>query len=453
MPSIHRQLVVILLIAFVLIWSGVAAITYANVRAQVETRSDEQLAQTAEVLWLLYSAPRAGGAGTMPREDAYAHRIISRFGINYAFQVWDSRELLARSANAPETGMADGYGPSAGTIGDVRWRFYYRVDALRGLDVIVGNVQADRNRVVWSLVLGTVWPLLAGLPLLAMLIIGAVARGLRPLRAVAESLSDRRPDTLEPITEDGVPREITPLTRALNELLARVQSAITGERRFTANASHELRTPLAALKTQAQLALRADSEVTRSKALEGMVAGVDRATRLIEQLLTLARLDPDSTLDAAEPMDISRIAADTVAAEKATARARHVDLRLRATKAILIGQPAAVSVLLRNLVDNAVRHCPPGALVEVLVETTDESVILTVSDDGPGIPRDDREQVYDRFYRRMGQSATGSGLGLSIVARVAEVHGATIELEDARTGPAAAAGRPGLRVRVAFPRH
>lgn len=449
--SIRRRLLVTLLVAFTVIWAVVVAITYLNVREQVTARSDERLAQTAQVLWLLYAAPRGTDTPAARPHDAYARHLVSRFGISYAFQVWNGRELVARSANAPATRMAGGYGPSTGALGDDDWRFYYRVDALSGLDVIVGNDLADRHRAVGALVLGTVWPLLAGLPLLAVLIVGAVSSGLRPLRDVADGLAQRRPNTLDLMPEQGAPREVVPLIRALNGLLERVQMAVAGERRFTADASHELRTPLAALKTQAQLALRADSEATRRQALNGVVAGVDRATHLVEQLLTLARLDPDAAAVDAKPVDLAEIAEAVIAEQESNARSRGIDLMLRASPAPLAGHPAALGLLIRNLVNNAIRYTPQGGSVEVAVHAVAEVVELIVSDDGPGIPEGERARVFDRFYRRPGASVPGSGLGLSIVARVAEVHHATIMLEDALAEPKPGGAGRGLRVRLRFP--
>jgi len=443
-PSIRSRLLVALLTAFVGVWAVAVFLTYLNVREQVTVRFDEQLARNAQVLWLWYDTAEQPEALSA---EPYAERFLARFGVEQAFQVWNGNRLVARSANAPAGRMASGYAASTGELGGEPWRFHYRVDALRGLDVIVGTRLAERSDLVRSLVLGMVWPLLAGLPLVAVLIVLAVGAGLRPLRRVAEGLALRSPDALEPLTEAAVPREVQPLTRALNELLARLDRALDGERRFTADASHELRTPLAALKTQAQNALRAPTDAERREVLEALIAGVDRASRLVEQLLVIARLDPEAAAEGREPAQLHALAADVLADLDATARARGVELVLQAVPSIVQGRPAALAVMLRNLVDNAIRHSPQGAVVEVAVAPVNGGVELTVSDAGEGIPAEQRARVFDRFYRRLGQTEAGSGLGLSIVRRVAELHEAEVSLEDAR----ADALPPGLRVRVRFP--
>ena len=448
MPSIRRRLLVTLLAAFAVIWASVVVITYANVRDQVEERFDDQLAQTAQVLWLLFARARA--AGTSAPEDLYAGRIIARFGVHYAFQVWDGLELVARSANAPERRMASGYGASDGAIDGEPWRFYYRVDALRGLDVIVGNALADRQSVVGALVFGTVWPVLAGLPVLALLVILGVHRGLEPLRSIARSIAERDADSAKPIPTQHAPREVSPLVRALNELLGRLHARIERERHFTADASHELRTPLAALRAQAQVAQRAETDADRRQALDKLIAGVDRATHLVEQLLTLAGLDPDNPHENAARVDLKAVAEEAMAELDGAARRRNVNLALRGEPSVVRGRSAALSVLLRNLVDNAIRHSPAGSTVDVSIETIGDTVILSVRDQGPGIPAEDRERVFDRFYRRLGTQTDGSGLGLSIVARVAEVHRAHGSLEAAEPGPAGDQS-PGLAVIVRFP--
>lgn len=437
MPSLRRRLLAVLLTTFAAVWATAVAFIYFDVRDQLERRFDEQLAQTARVLWLLYAD---GSIGNEP----YANRTLSQFGVENAFQVWDGRTLLARSANAPEHRMADGYGATSGVIDGEPWRFFYRVDALRGLDVIVGNRMAERRGVVLSLVLGTVWPLLAGLPVLALLVLLAVTQGLRPLRRLADDLSRRGQDVLEPVDEQGVPREIQPVVGALNGLLERLDQALERERRFTADASHELRTPLAALKTQAQAAQRAHTDLERQQALTAVIAGVDRASRLVEQLLTLARLDPEDAAEGVAAVDLEALAAEVIADADAAARARGVEvvLQARSAPAVVEGRPGALAVLIRNLLDNAIRHSPRGGTVTVGLDRHQDGIDLTVRDQGPGIPPPSRARVFDRFHRLPGTSG-GSGLGLSIVARIAELHEARIVLEDPPQGP-------GLLVRVQF---
>ncbi len=446
MPSMRRHLLVTLLCAFAAVWALSVGLTYLNVRDQVGARLDEQLARTAQVVWMWQSTAGVDAPGT----DPYVARLLARFGVEQAFQVWDGTRLRMRSANAPEQRMASSYGASSGRLGTEPWRFYYRVDALRGVDVIVGSRLRERQAMILSLVLGTVWPLLFGLPLLALFIVVAVSRGLRPLDRLANELAGRRADALEPLADAGLPREVKPMTRALNGLLARLAAVLDRERQFTADASHELRTPLAALQIQAQRALRATSESDRRDALEGVAVGVQRAARLVDQLLTLARLDPDQAPADRETVDLHPVAAQALADADPAARARGVELTLQvesATATEVSGEPAALQVLIGNLVNNAIRHSAPGATVAVAIAAHGQRVELVVSDSGDGIPAAERERIFDRFYRGPGQVGEGSGLGLSIVARVAHGHGADVVLEDAVAG----ARPPGLRVRVRFP--
>lgn len=452
MTSLRRRLLVTLLAAFGVVWLVAVLITYLNVRERVEERFDDELARNSQVLWLLFAASGASGAGIV-EQDPYASRVLRRFGVNHAFQVWYGTELIARSSNAPEQRMAHGVGLSTGTIDGEPWRFFYRVDALRGLDVIVGNALADREGLVRSLVLGTVWPLLAGLPVVALLIVLAVQRSLRPLDAIAAAIRRRDADDFTPIADRAVPREIRPLTDALNALLERIRATFERERRFTANASHELRTPLATLKTQAQLALKSRTDAEREQALQGVIGAVDRAAHLVDQLLTLARLDPSAVSDGLERVDLASLAGEVIADLDRFARLRNVEVALDAEPAAMAGRPAALAVLLRNLIDNAIRHSPSGGAVNVTVHAREGFVELTVTDQGPGIPPEERERVFQRFYRGPSNATDGSGLGLSIVARVVEDHHGNIALEDAAPPDAAAsAGRgPGLRVVVRFP--
>lgn len=229
---------------------------------------------------------------------------------------------------------------------------------------------------------------------------------------------------------------------ALNGLFGRVDRAMENERRFTADAAHELRTPLAALTAQAQVALRAQNAAERDHAIRQVEAGARRASHLVEQLLTLARLDPAAApAFAAVPLDV--LATEICADHAPAALAKQITLELDAPERVLVvGQDAMLRVLLRNLVDNAIRYTPSGGKVGVGVTAQKDAVILSIADDGPGIPAPEREKALHRFHRLAGQDIEGSGLGLSIVARIVELHGARLELGDREDG------HPGLVVRV-----
>jgi len=287
-------------------------------------------------------------------------------------------------------------------------------------------------------------PLWFSLPLLGLLLWIAVARGLRPLVKLTREVEQRDPDNLAPLDAETAPREVVPLIERLNRLFARIAASIQKERRFTADAAHELRTPVAAIKAQAQVARAASGEAERIHALDNAILGCDRAAHLIEQLLTLSRVD---TLDGgvAEPCPLRSIAAEVIAALAPAALERGVRLELPEGNDVaeVRGNPALLRVLLRNLLDNSIKHTAPGTSVQVSITREAGGICLSVIDDGPGIPEQDREKVSERFYRPMGTQASGSGLGLSIVKRIAEVHDASLQIMPVSEGR-------GLRVTVIF---
>lgn len=282
-------------------------------------------------------------------------------------------------------------------------------------------------------------PLLFGLPVLGGWIWFATWRGLKPLDEVAAELGKRAPERLDPVVPATAPREVRPLLEALNALFARVDRAMQNERAFTADAAHELRTPLAAIATQAQVAARARDAAERDHALAQLTASARRASHLVEQLLTLARLDPAAGLPKTE-LRLDALAAEVCADQGAAALEKNIALELEAPQPVTInGNDAMLRVLLRNLIDNAVRYTPTDGKVSVRVTANS----LVVADSGPGIPAAQREDALRRLHRLAGQEIEGSGLGLSIVARIAELHGANLELADG-------IGQPGLSVRLVF---
>ena len=319
-------------------------------------------------------------------------------------------------------------GPGFATVAtrDGPWRVYSVLAA--GELVQVAQPLSVRDELAASLALRTIVPWLVAMPLVALLLWFAIARALAPLDRVAAAVSRRNPRELAPLAATGWPREVEPLVEALNALLGRLDAALAAQRTFVADAAHELRTPLTAVHLQAQLAARATGEAERGAALAAMKGGLARATRLAEQLLALARAD-DAPAAPARTVDLAVIARGVVAEQAAVAAARDVDLGLVATldhPVAVSGDAAALTTLLSNLVDNAVRYTPAGGEVDVVVETRDGRPVLAVRDTGPGIPAAEREHVFERFARGREASAPGSGLGLAIVRRIADAHGARV---------------------------
>jgi two-component system OmpR family sensor kinase/two-component system sensor histidine kinase QseC len=254
---------------------------------------------------------------------------------------------------------------------------------------------------------------------------------------------ERDSQSLAPLAETGLPDELAPLVHALNELLARLAQSFDHQRAFVADAAHELRSPLTALKLQLGLLERAADEAARGAAQKSIGEGIERAAWLVEQLLALARNEPGAPALPMPQVDLAEIARGALAATVPLALAKGSVFDLQADAPLPVrGDAASLTALVRNLVDNAVRHGPPGSRIEVRVARQGGAAVLTVDDAGPGIPPQDRERVFDRFFRRDPSAADGSGLGLAIVRRVAERHGATVTLGESPLG--------GLRAEVRF---
>lgn len=449
MNSIRRRVLSMALGVFVLGWLVVALMSYRSARHEVEELLDAELVQSARVVLglTLHEIDEEGAAGAQRQLPVVIQRALTghKYEDKLSFQIWIGNTPLLKSPNAPLNPLASGPGFRNARVGDATWRVFSLPDTQRNVRIDVAQHMDVRNELVRDIVRDLSWPLLLTLPVLALAFGAAIARGLRPLAATAKEIARRSPQQLAPLALDNVPVELRPLVEELNRLLARLRTALEGERRFTANASHELRTPLAGLKAQAQVALRAEDAGQRQQALNQIVHGVDRATHLLEQLLALARLDPDHAAANYAPLALAQLAREVLAELAPAALAKRIALALdtqghdgvRANR-------TAIAVLLRNLVDNAIRYSPAGGAVAVHIAGDQGRVRLTIRDHGPGIPAAQRAAALERFQRLAGNGEPGCGLGLSIVKRIAELHDARLELADPPAGD-------GLEVRVEFP--
>ena len=310
----------------------------------------------------------------------------------------------------------------------------------------VAQDMAVRRNMASNMALRTVGPIAIMMPILMLVVWWVVSGSLEPVARVRSQVAARQADDLSPVSETGLPDEVLPLVQELNLLFGRVKTAFDAQQHFVADAAHELRTPLAALKLQALSLERAESSEARQLAIGRLTAGIERATRLVEQLLVLARQEASAASGArSETVDLSDIARRTVADMAGAAQGKGIDLGLqRADAACVNGQSDALTIMLRNLVDNALKYTPAGGTVDVEVSAAIKGATICVEDSGPGIPAEERERVFDRFYRIAGSEASGSGLGLAIIKAIAERHGGTLALaQSARLG--------GLRVTVWLP--
>ncbi|KFF77973.1 sensor protein QseC [Serratia marcescens] len=359
-------------------------------------------------------------------DDALAFAIFDR----------DGKMLLNDGENGADflfDGEREGFTDGERKGDDDSWRLVWLTSPDGRYRIVVGQEWDYRRDMALGMVTGQLVPWLATLPVLMLLIALMVGRELRPLRAVAAGLRRRAPDDAMPLDARQVPTEVRPLVDALNALFARINALLVRERRFTSDAAHELRSPLAALRVQTEVVqLAGDDAPMREHALDNLTVGIDRATRLVDQLLTLSRLDSLSDLAELAPIDWNDLVTMTLAEQDRQAHAAGVKLRYehRGTPPPRQGETLLLSLLLRNLLDNAVRYTPQGGVVTVTLSERS----LTVEDDGPGVTAEHLARLGERFYRPPGQEQTGSGLGLSIVQRIAGLHGLQISFANRPAG-------------------
>ncbi|MCL4798650.1 MAG: sensor histidine kinase N-terminal domain-containing protein [Burkholderiales bacterium] len=437
--SLRGRLLALLLAGFALAWAAVAVTSVLDARHEIGELFDAQLVESAQLLLAqVRHEPDELEVEDRPLGHRYQRALV--------FQVSDRRgRVVLRSAGAPSEalgGRGEGFG--AQVAAGERWRTYALVDERHRVRVVVGERADVRAALARRIALGMLTPLAYALPAFGLLIWVGVGRSLRPLDRLAREVEGRAAENLAEVEARGAPREVVPLVGALNRLFARVREAFEKERRFTDDAAHELRTPLAAIKTHAQVALAAREAAERDRALASIVQGADRTAHLAGQLLTLARVEAGAGPAESAPVHLRRAAADAVAELAPWALDKGVEVALEdGPDATVRGNAALLDVMLRNLVDNAIRYTPAGGAVRVRVRFENGRPSCEVEDTGPGIPADERARVLERFYRVLGSAEEGSGLGFSIVRRVAERHGASLHLADG-------AGGKGLRVRVEF---
>lgn len=528
MRSIRSRTLVLVLGLLAVALSVISYVSYRDARHEIEELFDAVLAQQARLLAGMIPADMAPDArlalqqaldgavvgtstqGADEADDEEARPLGHEYESKLGFVVLDDAgNSLLQSASAPvgalerllaelaRTGEAGGASGALASVGarlagyhtvsmpDGDWRLFVLQDARDRQWILVGERQDVRGELVGKITLRSVLPDLVGLPLVGLLVWLAIGWGLRPLRVMVRRLKQRDPDKLSPLEVGDVPQELEPMVASLNRLLLQVTTLLERERRFVAYAAHELRTPLAVLRIHAQNALQAPDPADRDGALHQLEGGIDRATRVVAQLLTLARLEPDAGSRRMEQVDLLALARQELAELTPLALERGQELALEAGEGEegeegeaasrggeraegrsgdenekgaavdmdaeagrngadfrLVADAPGVGILLQNLVSNAVQHTPPGGRIRVVLEADAAAVVLRVQDSGPGVPPELRGKVFERFFRVGGGS--GAGLGLSIAARIVELHHGTISLGDSPLG--------GLEVWVRLPR-
>ncbi|MGP8473273.1 ATP-binding protein [Burkholderia sp. PR2] len=444
--SLHGRLLTLVPAVVLGVWLSTLMLTWLDAQREIDRLLDGHLAQAAALL----VAQQARG----PDDDdnAIDAPILHPYGPRVAFQVFHDGRLGLHSENAPAkpmvapelTGRDRASGFWTVVIDGNAWRVFVVHGVRSDVQVFVGERIASRESILRAVMRSAFWPMAAALPLLVLAIGWAVRRGTAPLRDFGRVLARRNPQALDPIRPDRTPLEMRSMLDALNRLFERIRTVMDAERRFTADAAHELRTPIAAVKAQAQVAMAEPDDERRRHALRGVLEGCDRAARLVDQLLLLSRLDAGALTDRA-PVDVSALAKRVVAEAAPRSIGKRQRLELDAPSPCVVGgnEPLLESMV-RNLVDNAIGYSPPQAHISVSVCRREGHTVLRVEDGGPGIGDDDLHRLGERFFRPQGARPGGSGLGWSIVRRIAAAHDADIEV-----GRSPALG--GLRVVVSWP--
>lgn len=455
--SLRRRLIAILLGLTLVTWLIFVVVTVVHARQLMIEQIDERLAHYVNMsqytLQGVMSDPvvRDHFEKRSVREtSAGLTRVAGPGGEvrEHALNLWFGRRQVLVGSNAvkfPEP-QAEGILTTALGEGDDEsdWRILYRHDPAANVWLAAGvDMQHARNVVIatfWRLTL----PLSVILPITAAILLLGVGRGLRPLDELAEKISLRKPHALDPIDIEEAPREIKPVVRSLNELLDRLQRALASEHRFTSNAAHELQTPLTAIKAEVQRCQRRVKDEDSRVMLERISVRVSRAATTVEQLLTLARLDPDQEFQR-ERVDLGDLVIDVMAEVGPIAMDRGIEMQLDdSAKLYVDGNAEWLKIGVRNLLVNALNYSPSPGEVEVRLELQDNVPKLIVANDCEPIPEKEFARLCDRFYTSPGTRNHGSGLGLSIVERIAELHGAELRLDRWRDDR-------GFRAEVRFP--
>ncbi len=460
MRSIRATLLFTLLSTLIVLMAAAGWLSYRAGLQEAGEMFDARLVQSTRVLVSLVDEPlsdlndfpgepivlkgwhgRAEGVG-----EALAFRDGHAYENKLAFQVWDAQgHLLLRSDSAPSTPLAErvsGYADVV--IEEAAWRAF-TLRSPEGRWFQSAERSDIRDELAADIAEGTLLPLLLSLPLMALLIWASVALATRSLRRLSAEIGERDPERLSPLDPARVPRETRGLVDAINGLLRRLNAALVRERHFVADAAHELRTPISALKVHADNARLSAGALERESAQALLAGSIERIERLVGQLLSLSRAENIGSLRERKPLRLDALVLSESEELRALAERKQQSMTLDLHDALVDGDELAMSLLVRNVLENAVRYTPVGGSIRVSVWTTDTVVVCDVEDSGPGIPEADYPRVFDRFYRQLGSGQEGSGLGLAIAQEVVLAHDGLIRLDRSQD-------LKGLKVTFELPR-
>ena len=434
-PSLRWRLLGLVSVVALLVVGLAAALSYRQARHEVQELMDDQMSKLAQLM-LAEAHEGVEHLSNLPELLAAQRGLHHRHnGLTFEYQVGtQDGTVIARSPEVPVGAFSGVLGFSTVMHENQHWRNLILETTDGNYRVQLAQSVPKRDREALEIARKTVLPLGVVFPLLLVAIYFSVRRGLRPLDDLAADVMRRSPENLTPLADTEAPREVQPLVAAINRLLFRLAGSLECERRFTADAAHELRTPLAAARIQAQVAMLSDNSEKRAHALMQTIAGIDRSTRLVEQMLRLARLDPLAQLSDPARVELAELMGDVIAGVLDASPGRLVATEMDEELAQVDGDAGLLAVALRNLIDNALKYAGAESRISVFLRREQGGVLMGVCDDGPGVAPEEMPKLIERFYRGSSANEEGSGLGLTIVHRVAELHGAKLELTNRESG-------------------
>ncbi len=470
--SIRTILIRRLLLVTLIIVGGGSWVSYQQIQHDTQELFDAQLARSARLILSLVQADRSRiefssiqkfldqnklVTGNKSGSDNFLNNLLSEkdegipsghiYETKLGFQIWDNvGNLILKSNNLPIIDVSTGSGFGDSHFLNNNWRIF----SLTSRDGLYRCITADRidvrNDLIGDVFEGLLKFFLLLVPALLITMWFTINLALKPLHNLTSQIRSRGADKLDSIPDNNAAEEIRTITGALNQLLLKLSHALAREKRVVSDAAHELRTPLAAVKLHAELASKANNAEDRKSSIEHVLEGIDRTTHLVKQLLTLARLNPESFADRLQQRNIQTLLVDEVALLAPLAEEKNIELSINDSVAIVARiDETSIRLLIGNLLDNAIRYTQPGGAINFKLINLETEFSIIIEDNGPGIPVEERARVFDRFYRLQSQDQTGCGIGLSIVMQVVELHQAKLALDEPNLGT-------GLKVTVTFPR-
>jgi len=463
--SLRNQLLLRVIFISIILVGGTAWFAYKNVVFETQELFDAQLSRSARVILSLAQAQN-GDSGFSKIQGYLDENGLSVMYINFdesddfvsdkghiyetklAFQIWDNEgNLVVKSYNAPLEPMdLSGSGFSSKIIGNFQWRTFSLMSSNGQYRCITAERIDVRNDLIDKVVNDLFYLLVILVPALALVIYISIDSGLKPLQRLASQIDELSGNNLDDITSEYKFSEIITIKNALNQLLHRLKETLAREKRITSDAAHELRTPLAAIRLHAELAKIAKKKKQQDESLDQVIHSVDRSTHLVEQLLTLARLEPELLAKDFTAIDLSALIVEECALVSPLALEKKIELSFKkvATSSFK-GNDPALRLLICNVVSNAISFSPDGGKISIDLNEESNQFSLVITDNGPGISEQDRQRVMERFYRAENHQVIGCGIGLSIVDRVVQMHDGSIVLTDGENGT-------GLKVSIFLPK-